>query len=191
MTQFVKGGVEQFSYHKNGKHIVGKILTLAELKAIPAGYGGRIGVIPRCKVDDDVYHILCNIHWQHKGNEGDVIGDLGGGIKCNEKPYDTLYRELKEEVPGWHDILKSQIGHSPIEIYSIEYLHSSVKSLRYSITIFVDITPFIKVMNDLFIPTKEIKGINAYNDLIEALSINNINYGLQYYREYLMYKGIT
>jgi hypothetical protein len=44
-------------------------------------------------------------------------------------------------------------------------------------------------MNDLFIPTKEIKGINAYNDLIEALSINNINYGLQYYREYLMYKG--
>lgn len=191
MTQFVKGGTEQFSYHKNGKHIVGKTLTLADLKAIPAGYGGRIGVIPRCTVDNE-YHILCNIHWQRKGDEGDVIGDLGGGVKCNEQPYDILYKELKEEVPGWHDILKSQIEHSPIEIYSIEYLHASIKSLRYAITIFVDITPFIKVMNDLFVPTEEIKGINAYSDMIgEVLIYNNINYGLQYYREYLMYKGTT
>jgi len=188
MTQFIKGGIEQFVHKSNDKHIVGKQITLTELKAIPAGHGARIGIIPWCKVDDKIYHILCDIFWQNGKKHGHVIGDLGGGVKRDKQPYDTMYTELQEEVPGWVDILKSQIEYSPISIYTIEYLHAPSYSLRYAITIFVNITSYIKVLNDLFRPTREIKQLNAHEDIVHTmLYTKNINYGLIYYRDYLMY----
>lgn len=186
--QAITCGTTEYIYQNAKKHIIGKTLTLAELKTIPVGYGGRIGVIPLCTVDDNVYHILCDIHWEKKGKSGNVVGDLGGGVKKDERPYRTLYKELREEVPGWYDILKSQIEHSPVQIYSIEYMHASHNELRYSITIFVDITPYIKVLNDMFKPTKEIHGINAYHDFIHSITTTeHLNYGLMYYRDYLTY----
>jgi hypothetical protein len=186
--QAILWGTTKYTYQNAGKHIIGKELKLAELKLISAGYGGRIGVIPCCSVDDNIYHILCDIHWQNKGKSGNVVGDLGGGVKKDQRPYDALYQELREEVPGWHDILKSQIEHSPVQIYSIEYMHASPHELRYSITIFVDITPYIKVLNDMFKPTREIHGIHAHTDLIHTITtIENLNYGLMYYRDYLTY----
>ena len=191
MTQFIKGGIEKFVHKSNNKHIIGKQLTLTELKAIPAGFGARIGLIPWCEVDDKIYHILCDIFWQNKQNKqnkGNVIGDLGGGVKKNKRPYDTLYTELKDEVPGWVDILKSQIEHGSIAIYTIEYLHVLSYELRYAITIFVNITPYIKVLNDIFRPTREIKQLNAYENIVYTLFYTkNINYGLIYYRDYLVY----
>jgi hypothetical protein len=86
MTQFIKGGVENFVHKSNDKHIVGKQITLTELKAIPAGHGARIGIIPWCEVDDKIYHILCDIFWQNGKCNGNVSGDLGGGVKKNERP---------------------------------------------------------------------------------------------------------
>ena len=188
MTQFIKGGIEKFVHKSNEKHVVGKQITLAELKAIPAGYGAHIGIIPWCHVDDKIYHILCDIFWQNGKYNGNVLGDLGGGVKRDKRPYDTMYTELQEEVPGWVDILKSQIEHGPIAIYTIEYVHASYCSLRYAITVFVNITPYIKVLNDLFRPTREIKQLNAHEDIIYTLLYTkDINYGLIYYREYLSY----
>jgi hypothetical protein len=87
MTQFIKGGIEKFVYKSNDKHIVGKQITLTELKAIPAGYGARIGIIPWCEVDDKIYHILCDIFWQNGKCNGNVIGDLGGGVKKNQREF--------------------------------------------------------------------------------------------------------
>jgi len=192
MTELIQGGVQRYCYKQNGKHIIGKKITITDLKAIPAGYGGHIGVIPLCNVDDNIYHILCNIYWQKGEQHGNVIGNLGGGVKRDQKPYHALYKELQEEVPAWHDILKSQIEHSDITIYSIEYLHITHHSLRYAITIFVNITPFIKVMNDIFIPSREIKEVIAYCNIVEEVLTNdNINYGLRHYREYLLYGIIS
>jgi hypothetical protein len=188
MTQFIKGGIENFVHKSNDKHIVGKQITLTELKAIPAGYGARIGIIPWCEVDDKIYHILCDIFWQNGKCNGNVIGDLGGGVKKNERPYDKMYNELKEEVPGWVDILKSQIEYGPIAICTIEYLHVPYNALRYAITVFVNITPYIKVLNDLFRPTREIKQLNAHENIVHTLLYTkDINYGLIYYRDYLTY----
>ena len=185
----IKQGKIQYEYKQSAKHIVGKRLTLNQLKQIPAGYGGRIGVIPWCTVDINKYYILCNIYWQGRGSSGNVVGDLGGGIKRTERPYDALYNELREEVPSWYDILKSQIENTPIEIYSIEYINAIHGSLRYAITIFVDITPFVKVLNDIFRPTKEIKSIMAYSNIVQCLMVvKNLNYGLLYYRDYLEYQ---
>ena len=152
----ISGGETQYHYQdETGKNIVGKKLSLAELKAIPAGYGGRIGVIPWCIVDNTKYHILCDIHWQKRGKEGNVMGDLGGGIKRHQTPYAALHNELQDEVPEWFDILQAQLENSPIDIYSIEYLHAPYNNVRYSITIFVDITPHIKVLNERIVTGKQ------------------------------------
>ena len=69
-SEGVIGGVMQYSYHDTNKNIAGKKLTLTDLKNIPAGYGGRIGIIPWCIVDNKKYHILCDIHWEKRGKEG-------------------------------------------------------------------------------------------------------------------------
>jgi hypothetical protein len=190
--EVITGGETQYHYRDDtGKNIVGKKLSLADLKAIPAGYGGRIGVIPWCIVDNTKYHILCNIHWQNRGKEGNVMGDLGGGIKRHQKPYDALYNELRDEVPGWFDILKSQLEHSSITIYAIEYLHATHHNIRYSFTIFVDITPYIRVLNDLFSITKEIQGLHAVDDFDDMLLLHtNMNYGLTYFKDYIVYQHL-
>jgi hypothetical protein len=191
--EVITGGETQYHYRdETGKNIIGKKLRLADLKAIPAGYGGRIGVIPWCIVDNTKYHILCDIHWQKRGKKGNVMGDLGGGIKRHQTPYDALYNELRDEVPGWFDILKNQIEHSPIDIHSIEYLHAPHHKVRYSFTIFVDITPYIKVLNDLFSVTKEIHGLHAFDDFDDMLLLNtNINYGLTYFKDYIVYQHLA
>ena len=190
--EVISGGETQYHYQdETGKNIMGKKLSLAELKGIPAGYGGRIGVIPWCIVDNVKYHILCDIHWQKRGKEGNVMGDLGGGIKKHQTPYDALYNELQDEVPGWFDILKSQLEHSPIDIHSIEYLHAPLHNVRYSITIFVNITPYIKVLNELFSASKEIYGLHAFNDFDDMLLLNtNMNYGLMYFKDYVVYQHL-
>ena len=190
--EVISGGETQYHYQdETGKNIVGKKLSLAELKAIPAGYGGRIGVIPWCIVDNTKYHILCDIHWQKRGKEGNVMGDLGGGIKRHQTPYAALHNELRDEVPEWFDILHNQLENSPIDIHSIEYLHAPHYNVRYSITIFVDITPHIKVLNELFSASKEIHGLHAFNDFDDMLLLNtNMNYGLMYFKDYIVYQHL-
>lgn len=190
--EVISGGETQYHYQdETGKNIVGKKLSLAELKAIPAGYGGRIGVIPWCIVDNTKYHILCDIHWQKRGKEGNVMGDLGGGIKRHQTPYAALHNELRDEVPEWFDILYNQLENSPIDIHSIEYLHAPHYNVRYSITIFVDITPHIKVLNELFSASKEIHGLHAFNDFDDMLLLNtNMNYGLMYFKDYIVYQHL-
>jgi len=190
--EVISGGETQYHYQdESGKNIMGKKLTLAELKAIPAGYGGRIGVIPWCIVDNTKYHILCDIHWQKRGKKGNVMGDLGGGIKRHQTPYAALYNELRDEVPEWFDILQTQLEDSPIDIHSIEYLHAPHYNVRYSITIFVDITLHIKVLNELFSASKEIHGLHAFNDFDDMLLLNtNMNYGLMYFKDYIVYQHL-
>jgi hypothetical protein len=190
--EVISGGETQYHYQdETGKNIMGKKLTLAELKAIPAGYGGRIGVIPWCIVENTKYHILCDIHWQKRGKEGNVMGDLGGGIKRHQTPYAALHNELRDEVPEWFDILHTQLENSPIDIHSIEYLHAPHYNVRYSITIFVDITPYIKVLNELFSASKEIHGLHAFNDFDDMLLLNtNMNYGLNYFKDYIVYQHL-
>ena len=190
--EVISGSETQYHYQdETGKNIMGKKLTLAELKAIPAGYGGRIGVIPWCIVENTKYHILCDIHWQKRGKEGNVMGDLGGGIKRHQTPYAALYNELRDEVPEWFDILQTQLENSPIDIHSIEYLHAPHYNVRYSITIFVDITPYIKVLNELFSASKEIHGLHAFNDFDDMLLLNtNMNYGLMYFKDYIVYQHL-
>ena len=190
--EVISGGETQYHYQdETGKNIMGKKLSLADLKAIPAGYGGRIGVIPWCIVENTKYHILCDIHWQKRGKKGNVMGDLGGGIKRRQTPYDALHNELRDEVPEWFDILQAQLENSPIDIHSIEYLHSPYYKVRYSITIFVDITPHIKVLNELFSASKEIHGLHAFNDFDDMLLLNtNMNYGLMYFKDYIVYQHL-
>ena len=190
--EVISGGETKYHYQdETGKNIMGKKLSLAELKAIPAGYGGRIGVIPWCIVDNTKYHILCDIHWQKRGKEGNVMGDLGGGIKRHQTPYAALHNELRDEVPEWFDILHTQLENSPIDIHSIEYLHAPHYNVRYSITIFVDITPHIKVLNELFSASKEIHGLHAFNDFDDMLLLNtNMNYGLNYFKDYIVYQHL-
>lgn len=190
--EVISGGETQYHYQdETGKNIMGKKLSLADLKAIPAGYGGRIGVIPWCIVENTKYHILCDIHWQKRGKKGNVMGDLGGGIKRHQTPYDALHNELRDEVPEWFDILHTQLENSPIDIHSIEYLHAPHYNVRYSITIFVDITPHIKVLNELFSASKEIHGLHAFNDFDDMLLLNtNMNYGLMYFKDYIVYQHL-
>lgn len=190
--EVISGGETQYHYQdETGKNIMGKKLSLADLKAIPAGYGGRIGVIPWCIVENTKYHILCDIHWQKRGKKGNVMGDLGGGIKRHQTPYDALHNELRDEVPEWFDILHTQLENSPIDIHSIEYLHALQYNVRYSITIFVDITPHIKVLNELFSASKEIHGLHAFNDFDDMLLLNtNMNYGLMYFKDYIVYQHL-
>jgi hypothetical protein len=190
--EVITGGATQYHYQdETGKNIVGKKISLADLKAIPAGYGGRIGVIPWCIVENTKYHILCDIHWEKRGKKGNVMGDLGGGIKRYQTPYAALYTELRDEVPEWFDILQAQLENSPIDIHSIEYLHSPYYKVRYSITIFVDITPHIKVLNELFNASKEIHGLHAFNDFDDMLLLNtNMNYGLTYFKDYIVYQHL-
>lgn len=190
--EVISGGETQYHYQdETGKNIMGKKLSLADLKAIPAGYGGRIGVIPWCIVENTKYHILCDIHWQKRGKKGNVMGDLGGGIKRHQTPYAALHNELRDEVPEWFDILHTQLENSPIDIHSIEYLHAPHYNVRYSITIFVDITPHIKVLNELFSASKEIHGLHAFNDFDDMLLLNtNMNYGLMYFKDYIVYQHL-
>lgn len=190
--EVISGGETQYHYQdETGKNIMGKKLSLAELKAIPAGYGGRIGVIPWCIVENTKYHILCDIHWQKRGKKGNVMGDLGGGIKRHQTPYAALHNELRDEVPEWFDILHTQLENSPIDIHSIEYLHAPHYNVRYSITIFVDITPYIKVLNELFSASNEIHGLHAFNDFDDMLLLNtNMNYGLMYFKDYIVYQHL-
>jgi hypothetical protein len=102
-----------------------------------------------------------------------------------------LHNELRDEVPEWFDILHTQLENSPIDIHSIEYLHAPHYNVRYSITIFVDITPYIKLLNELFSASKEIHGLHAFNDFDDMLLLNtNMNYGLMYFKDYIVYQHL-
>ena len=187
--EFITVGETQYTYKKYEKHIIGKHLTLNNLKSIPAGYGGHIGIIPQCTIDGVVYNMLCDIQWHNRIESGMVVGTLGGGIKRTQRPYDALYRELYEEVPAWVQLLHTHLEQSDVTIYSIEYLHAKDNYMRYSITIIMDVTYLVKEMYALFTPSKEIIDLKGYDDIEYYLfSLPELSYGLQYYRNYLIYK---
>jgi len=196
----ISSGSTQFVFNDGVKHVVGKRLTFHEVKEIPAGYGGHIGIIPFYMINDNIYHILCDIYWKKGMANGIVIGEIGGGVKKTEKPCDALYREIREEIPMWFDILIYRLEHTALEqttlehtlknAYSIEYLHAPDHALRYSITIFVDITPFANLLHAIFSPSSEIHGISiTCNLLYTILSAANSSCGLSHYKAYIEYKN--
>lgn len=184
----ISTGTVQFSHKDETAHIIGKQLTYNDLKMIPAGYGGHIGIIPCYIINNIVHYILCNIQWKKGATNGIVIGEIGGGVKKSEKPYDALCREIREEIPTWFDIITHQMEYGIMKAYAIEYLHVPLHTLRYSITIFVDITPFADLLHTLFSPSKEIQSITITHNLIDMISSANCNCGLTHYKTFLSYK---
>ena len=186
--QVIKGGETQYTIQTDETHIIGKRLTLYDVKAIRQGHGGYVSIIPKCTVDDKTYHILSDTFWQQNRNHGIVVGDLGGGVKVNERPYDVLYNGIKKKMPTWLYHLTLQIESGATEIYSIEYAHIKRNDVRYSIIIMVDITPFIAILDQLLHFMKDVREIKAYEEVERSiLSLPNLSYGLTYYRDYLVY----
>jgi len=180
-------GTTQFTYETDEKHTIGKQITLRDVKAIQAGHGGYICIIPKCTVDDKTYHILCDTFWQKNEQSGIVVGDLGVGVKMNERPYDVLYNGITKKLPSWTEVLRFQMEAGNTEMYSIEYLHTKRKNVRYAIIIMVDITPFLRTLDQVLDTTKDIRDLKGYEEIERSiLSTTNLSYGLEYYREYIM-----
>ena len=184
----ITSGQTQYVFQNDYIHIVGKRITLKDIKQIPAGYGGYISIIPKCTKDDKTYHILCDMFWQKYHKCGFVIGDFGTGVKKYERPYDVLYDGLEKKMPTWTDLIKFQIESDKTEISCIEYIHATQNDVRYAIAIMVDITPFLSILDELLVLTKEIRDLKAYEEIDRSVLLSHkLSHGLLYYREYITY----
>jgi len=189
---FITRGQLNYTYQTEDVHIVGKHLTLEDIKHIPAGYGAYISIIPKCTKDDKTYHILCDMFWQKYRTCGFVTGDFGTGVKKYERPYNVLYAGITKKMPTWTDLIKFQIESNQTEISCIEYIHAKPNDVRYAITIMVEITPFLSILDELLVLTKEIMDLKAYEEMDRSiLSLNKLSYGLLYYRDYITYKQLS
>lgn len=187
--QFINGGSIQYTYENEDVHIIGKRITLDDVKAIGMGQGAYIAVIPTCKKDDKMYHILCDTFWQKDKHCGSVVADFGSGVKKYETPYSVMYNGITKKMPLWKGVIAFQIETDATEIYSIEYMHAVKNDVRYAIIVKVDITPFLSLLDELLVLTKEITDLKAYEEVDRSiLSLPNISYGLMYYRDYITYE---
>ena len=188
----ISRGKTQYTYQTNAVSIIGKKITLDELKTIPSGHGAYVSIIPTCIKDDKTYHILSDTFWQKNQHSGVVVGDFGCGIKKCDRPYDILYNGLMKKMPTWQSLIAFQIEANKTEIYTIEYMHAQRNDIRYAIILMVDITPFLSILDELLVLTNEIRELKAYEEIERSiLSLSTLSYGLLYYRDFITYRNIA
>ena len=52
----------------------------------------------------------------------------------------------------------------------------------------VDITPFLSILDELLVLTKEVRDLKAYEEIDRSVILSHkLSYGLLYYREYITY----
>ena len=198
---YIRHGIKQF----DTEHHLGKQITLADLKHLPAKYGGHISLIPYYYTEENATFLLTLNHWKNKKTHetGVVLGCLGGGVSKNSTPYDGLLSELHDEVPEYMDKLVECIESPKAEILALENKAGSREWLRYYIFIFVPIEKayamhikdtFQQVVNNNKPHTqKEIGAILFFNAFPETstditfgmiMHRNDLSSGLQGYHSY-------
>jgi hypothetical protein len=169
---------------RNGlKQTCAQSINLAHVKAIPKGYGGRIGVLPYF-VKDNQLHVLLN-----RSNRN-LISDFGGGVRATLSPYQGLLKELAEEVPFWKDYLEQEMNYGETMAHTVETYYPldeqrSKQTLRTWTTIFVQVDPSIL---EHFQTTKEVKELLTVPMMLLpqflAKKRNQINSGLNMLLKY-------
>lgn len=102
---------------ENDTCTLSKLITYDEFKSIPrCSSGGRVGLTPVI-IEKDIPKVIIS-----RAANG-LIGDFGGGIKYkqNESPYETLCREVSEEVPTWSPLLLKWLDENSSSILAIHY----------------------------------------------------------------------
>jgi len=183
-------GEPEYEYKRKNFHIIGKHITLDDIRAIPKGHAAYISIIPRCTINGKTYHMLCDMFWQKDIYSGHVAADFGTGIKRHERPYSVLYDGISKRMPSWLDLMTFRIESDATEIYAIEYMHAKRNDIRYAISIIVDMSPFVGIMDELLVLTEEIPDIKAYEEIERSISsTKDISHGLMYYRDCITFKN--
>lgn len=146
-------------------------ITVEEFKALPRGFGGRVGVV---FYTADKY--VCNVsNWN-------LVSDFGGGLKAKHTPYQGLYHKIQEECPKWSRYVFNRLPSPDTKIYCIETFHLynqdlTKKEMRFQFLIFIR---FDMKLLTCFQPTKKVKSIMLvpHHKLGEVVSSGRANPGL-------------
>jgi len=159
---------------------VEKIVTLADIKSVPAGYGSsRIGVI--------VLGLNQREYLFNNSNRG-LYSDFGGGVKKKENLYDGLIKELRQEVPQWADYFLWCAEAEYVKCHVVETLFLEKPELnRIEALVFIMVDENEMV---LFEPTKEVISVFTVQEFyVKDWLVGNdwtlLNTGLQQFRKYL------
>lgn len=162
---------------------VEKIVTFADIKSVPAGYGSsRIGVIVLGGIKKEYLFNISNLG---------LYSDFGGGVKKKEKLYDGLIRELYQEVPQWADYFLSCAEAEYVQCHVVETLFIQKPELnRIEALVFIMVNEEEMVS---FKPTKEVISVfivpELYDlyirDWLNGYDWTMLNTGLQQFRKYL------
>jgi hypothetical protein len=174
-------GTTLFDRVLNDYRTISSLIDVAQLKALPLGYGGRAGVILHTKGD-----YIFNL-----SNRG-LMSDFGGGVRAKNTPYYGLMKELSEECPQWMDYILEQIDTNPeVKIHCVETFHKydeqkTKKQARFCIEIVV---PFDESLLSDFCVTKEVKELVKVKktEIHTFLSTNRINSGLSHLQDHNLY----
>lgn len=159
------------------KQVISQCITAKELKNIPNGYGGRIGIIPFFQKDGEMIMVL------NRSNRG-LLSDFGGGVRADKTPYEGLVKELSEEVPFWANTLLQQLESDSTTIHTLEVFYPlnekrSKQLIRTWIIAFVEMGE--EILQD-FSETPEVKELVYIesNSFVEFLEGNQqlLNAGL-------------
>ena len=179
--QPIVSGIVLSDHVANDYRVIASMIDVNQLKSLPGGYGGRIGVILHTK-DDYIFNL---------SNRG-LISDFGGGVKAKHTPYRGLMKELSEECPQWMDYILRQIDvNTEVRIHCVETFHKydeekSKKQMRFCTQLVV---PFDEELLKDFRVTKEVKELIKVKktDIDSFLYLNAINSGLSHLKDYQLY----
>lgn len=194
IVPFDRDHILHIRYDLGDRISVEKIVTLADIKNVPAGYGSsRIGVIV---LGGNQRDYLFNI-----SNRG-LYSDFGGGVKKKQTLYQGLVKELREEVPQWADYFLWCAEAEYVKCHVVETLFNEtpeqnrIEALVFIMVDEMDMADESK-MNP-FQPTKEVLFVFTVNEFYikEWLVANHwtaLNTGLQQFRKYLTntYKDLS
>jgi hypothetical protein len=145
------------SDHSIASIFVKRWLTVDQLYAAKAGYGGRVGILAYVVDSSGNRNYLLNI------SNRQLYSDFGGGFSSKNTPYDGLIRELKQETPQWSEYFLDKLDDpaTRLYIYSTENIIATKTQLRLDIMIVMEVDPII--IRD-FVPTKEVLELIIAND---------------------------
>lgn len=182
MVPFDKSHIINIREDLKDKIRVEKIVTVDDIKQVPAGIGySRIGLVVLCTYGR---YYLFNV------SNRNLMSDFGGGISQKEKLYDGLVRELHEEVPFWADYFLKCTEVEGVKCHVVETIYREkpeLNRIEALVFIMVDEQEFFKIP---FEPTKEVNSIFFVPEMyikhwLENTDNKLLNTGLMQYKKYL------
>jgi hypothetical protein len=154
-------------------------LDTKQLKAIPCGYGARIGVVLHTQ-DKYIFNI---------SNRG-LLSDFGGGVRAKRSPYYGLMKELSEECPQWMSYILKEMDKG-CRVHCVESFHRydeerTRKHTRFSILVFVPMDPAL-LKN--FQQTSEVRMLVKVDksEIQNVIASSRVNAGLLHMQKYKVY----